>query len=388
MATDAQVPAVSDLPERARVVAQLAAAHAAAADAEGQVTDEVIEALHEEGLVSMWIPRSVGGHELEVLPSIEVIEALSYGDPSVGWVHFATGLITATSAAYLGDEAVAELFRPGERVPLIAGQGTRPGTAVTTDGGHVLTGSWSFGSGIKHASYTHNLALVAETGEPRIFCTRVDEVDLKRDSWNVLGLRATGSIDYDIDGVFVGDQFSHFAGQTSSPRGGALYHLGIIGFVTLGHAAWAMGLGRRLLDELLAKVQAKAGRAGAQAESDHFLEGLQQAEARLRSARALVQETWGDVSETFARGDELSTQQNTLMRLTLSNATWSLHEVAQFVYTAAGTSALFDGTIQKLFRDVHAGTQHITSGPGVRQNVGRALGGLAEGKHWMFLDLG
>ena len=46
----------------------------------------------------------------------------------------AAGLAVGTGAAYLGDEAVAELFG-GERFPVIAGQGTRPGTAVEQDGG-------------------------------------------------------------------------------------------------------------------------------------------------------------------------------------------------------------------------------------------------------------
>ena len=44
-------------------------------------------------------------------------------------------------------------------------------------------------------------------------------------------------------------------------------------------------------------------------------------------------------------------------------------------------------SIQRLFRDMHAGTQHITSAPPVFRAVGRELAGLAEGKAWVFLDL-
>jgi hypothetical protein len=45
------------------------------------------------------------------------------------------------------------------------------------------------------------------------------------------------------------------------------------------------------------------------------------------------------------------------------------------------------GPIERLVRDVHAGTQHITSAPVMWQSAGRELAGLARGKHWVLLDL-
>jgi indole-3-acetate monooxygenase len=378
-----------DLPAAARAVAELASDEMHRAEAEGKLTDPVVDAIRDGGLLRIWIPRSLGGEEMDVVPSLDVIETLSYGDPSAGWVVFAGGLIGATTAAYCGPECVDALFAPGEPLPWISGHGTRPGTAVPAGDGWTLSGSWSFGSGLLHATHTHNLAIIEGTGEARIFVTPVSDAHLLRDSWDVLGLRATGSIDYTIDGAFVPRDWSHAAGQTSSERGGLLYNLGIIGFVTLGHAAWALGVGRRMLDELIGLVEAKAGRAGAQAEDPAFLEGFQVAEGRLRSARALVHETWGDVAASFAAGDEMTVRQQTLARLALVNATFSVHEVAQFAYLAGGTAPLKTGTvIQKLFRDVHAGTQHISSGPIMRRNTGLGLlGHVAADKVWAFAEM-
>ena len=93
---------------------------------------------------------------------------------------------------------------------MITGQGTRPGTAVSTDGGYLLSGSWSFASGIKHSTHIHTLAIIEETGEPRIFVLPVEKATLI-DNWDVLGLRATGSIDYTIDSVFIPEAYTHFA---------------------------------------------------------------------------------------------------------------------------------------------------------------------------------
>src|ERR1700681_2467710 len=104
-----------DLVASARGLSELADSDAVEAEAQGALTDAVVEALHETGLWAMWVPRALGGGELEPVPSLEVIEHLSYGDASTGWVLMAGALATGADAAYLGDEAVAQLYG-GERV--------------------------------------------------------------------------------------------------------------------------------------------------------------------------------------------------------------------------------------------------------------------------------
>ena len=376
----------TSLPDVAKTAGGVADAHADFGDREGRLADPVVDALHRMGLFGMWVPESVpGGHELDVVSSLQVIENVSYGDPSAGWVLMASALAIGTGAAYLDPAAVRELFG-GERLPVIAGQGTRPGTAVPAHGGFLLSGSWSFASGIKHATHIHTLGVIEGSGEPRIFVVPVGKATLI-DNWDVLGLRGTGSIDYTIDAVFVPEAYTHFA-VTETPRtGGALYTIGIIGFAAICHSAWACGIGRRLLDELARTVRSRTGRAGSSGETDSFLEQYAKAEATYRSARALVYETWEDVRGTLEAGSRLSVRQHTMIRLAMAHATWSAQEVSAFVYKSAATMALRAGTIQRLFRDMHAGTQHVTSSPSVFQRAGRELAGLAPGKRWLFLDL-
>ena len=377
--------AAIDLPARAASAAAIADTHADEGDRAGQLSQAVVEALHRERILAMWVPKALGGSELDAVSSLRVIENLSYGDPSTGWVAMAASLAIGTGAAYLKDEAVDELFGGG-RFPVIAGQGTRPGTAVPHDGGFRLSGSWSFASGIRHSTHIHTLGIIEGTGEPRIFVLPVEQATLI-DNWDVLGLRGTGSIDYRIDNVFVRDSYTHFAVTEEPRRGGDLYRLGIIGFAIICHSGWACGIGRRLLDELANKVKTGIGRSGTQAASEAFHEQYARAEATYRSARALVFEAWADVKATLERGEALGVRQQTLIRLAMAHITWACHDVSEFVYKSAGTLALRSGTIQRLFRDMHAGTQHITSAPPVFRAAGRELAGLADGKAWIFLDL-
>jgi alkylation response protein AidB-like acyl-CoA dehydrogenase len=375
-----------DLTSRAQAVGTLADQYADQGDRDGQLSPPVVDALHREGLLGLWTPRVLrGGAELDPLASLQVIEHVAYGDPSAGWVLMAAALAIGTGAAYLDQSAVDVLFS-GERLPVIAGQGTRPGTATRDGDGFRLTGSWSFASGIKHATHIHTLGIIKETGEPRIFVLPVTQATLI-DNWDVLGLRATGSIDYQIENVFVPESFTHFAVTETPRRGGRLFNLGIIGFAVIAHSGWACGIGRRLLDELAKKVHSGIGRSGAMAESDTFHEEYAKVEAAYRAARALVFETWGGVAESLDRGEPLTVRQQTLMRLAMAHITWTGKTVADFVYKSAGTVALRSGVIQRLFRDMHAGTQHITSAPPTFRNAGRELAGLAPQKKWVFLDL-
>jgi alkylation response protein AidB-like acyl-CoA dehydrogenase len=91
--------------------------------------------------------------------------------------------------------------------------------------------------------------------------------------------------------------------------------------------------------------------------------------------------------EIVRQGSKLGFRTAVVSKEPLAHATWSAHEAASFAYKAAGTAALRAGTIQHLFRDMHAGTQHITSSPPVYASIGRELGGLAKGKKWLFLNL-
>jgi indole-3-acetate monooxygenase len=380
------VTTAAELIERTQRLTPLVREHADAAEAKGMLTDDVIEAYHAADIVGTWTPRSLGGHELGPVAGCRIIEILSHADSSSGWVAFVQMAMSAMTGAYIGDEAAAEIFA-GDRMPLMAGQGTRPGVAVPQDGGYVISGSWSFGSGMKHARWTHNLVQVQGTDTFLVTSGRVEDAKLEWDSWDTLGLRATGSIDYSIDSLYLPESFTFPAAAASSSRGGPYYKLGIIGIISSGHGAWALGTVWRMLDELRSYAAERRGRAGTQADNPAFLQQLSDAEGKHRAARALLYETWHDIEETLERGDDLTIDQQTGYRLALAHTTWACMDVANWVVDAAATVAIRPSVLQRHFRDMKTGAQHITSGPAVRQNIGRMLAGDRAHKRWIFTDL-
>jgi indole-3-acetate monooxygenase len=359
-------------------------AHGEENDRTGRIAEPVVEALYDIGAIGVFTPRDLGGAEMTPRQAMDLFRTLSYADPSTGWVTMAMGLATGLAGAFFQPDAARELFATPRLG--IAGQGTKPGRAVPVPGGHRISGDWSFASGIKHCTHLHTAALDTETGQTRFFIVPVEQVTFI-ENWDVLGLRGTGSIDYTLEDCFVPIEFSYPSLSTEPVTGGDLYRIGIGNFASINHGGWVLGVGRRLLDELAAVVRAKAGRPGALTDTVAFAEHFAKAEVELRAAKALLYEVWEEIEATLARGAEIPLRLHTLNRVALHNATFSVAGIAQFAYTSAGTDALRRGTVQRLFRDVHGGTQHVSSSPLIMQSAGRELAGLEEGKRWVHFSL-
>ncbi|MET4781545.1 acyl-CoA dehydrogenase family protein [Glaciihabitans sp. UYNi722] len=363
---------------------ELLATHGDQHDREGRLADPVVDALHDIGAFGAFVPRDLGGSELTPREAMDLFSTLAYADAAAGWVSFAIGFGTGLPGAFLDRDTADELFATPRLA--VAGQGTRPGKAAPTKGGYLLSGAWSFASGIKHSTHLLTTALDTETGEVRGFVLPVDQVTFD-DNWDVMGLRGTGSIDYTLSDIFVPSNYSFSVASTTPITGGHLYRIGVGNFATINHGGWVLGVGRRLLDELAASIRAKAGQPGSLASNDAFIEDFGNAEVKLRAAKAFLYESWGEIEEVLESGDPIPVRLETLTRAALNNATWRTQEIATFVYASSGTTALRRGTIQRFFRDTHGGTQHISSSRLIMQSAGQELAGLAEGKRWVHHSL-
>ena len=208
----------------------------------------------------------------------------------------------------------------------------------------------------------HVVVIEHEDDDPAYLfgCFPVEQAEL-RGNWDVLGLRATQSVDYGVAGVRVpaSHTFDFFAPTVH--RGGAVARLGVLPLTAVGHAAWALGVTRRVLDELLvAAGRVRMGAATSIGDSDHGLITIARLESQYRAGRAWVLEVCEQAeAECRASGDFLSAETGNLVRQACVHVNQGGAEVAQQAYLLAGTSALRDGALQRGFRDLHAGAQHF-----------------------------
>jgi alkylation response protein AidB-like acyl-CoA dehydrogenase len=141
-----------------------------------------------------------------------------------------------------------------------------------------------------------------------------------------------------------------------------MYNLGLFGIVASGHAGFALGVGSRALDELLAIAPTKQrmGSFATVADEQLFQHDFAMHDAAVRSARAYVFDVFGSSEAAALAGGAPSLVQQQRMRQATTYATRIAADAARFAYTWAGTGALRNGsTLQRCFRDIHAGTQHI-----------------------------
>jgi alkylation response protein AidB-like acyl-CoA dehydrogenase len=302
----------------------------------------------------------------------------------------------ATMAIYIEDDGVKKVFGDGVDIT-IAGNGVPRGFARPVDGGFMIRGRWAYGSAIYHAEWIHSGCFVTgpdgkdmvilPNGQPKIVITHHPRSTVKLlGNWDVLGLRATGSFDYTLsegEELFVPTPMTYDFEIGAPRRGGAQGALGLTGYSAWAHSGWAVGVGRRLLDELVKVIVARQDPFGKSSDSTSFRFQFAQAEARYRAARALVYETWRDVSETFARGETMSLQQMTMIKLGLRHIHDVVSDVGTFAHRAARGASLHNTPMQRFYRDIHAGTQHILMADPMVEECGRALMGLpGPGAQW------
>ncbi len=359
------------LLEKARALRPLIEHDAAQAEAESSTTDVVVDALAEAELFWILVPRDLGGAEAGIEDALAVFEELAYADGSTGWSAMANVTSSAFAAIYSGDEAAKTMFTADAR-GIHAGMLGPVGSARAADDGFVVSGKYQFGSGCAHATWfgagTQEVDASGErmnddSGMPalRVVFLRPEQVAL-HGNWDVLGLAGTGSYDYSVEEQFVGEGFSFPLLAAVPRRGGASYNIGLFGIVASGHAGFALGVGARALDELIALVPTKQRMGGFTPVSDEqlFQHDFAMHDAALRAAKAYVYDVFGGAEAVALEGGTPSLVQQQRMRQATTYATRVAADAARFAYTWAGTSALRNGgVLQRCFRDIHAGTQHV-----------------------------
>ena len=348
----------------------------AAAEPGSPFDPAAMDAIRAAGVYGVSVPKDVGGLDLPLVEVVDVWAELARADGSIGWCAFAADVACAYFGAYLPTTGTDIVFADG--VPVVAGQFAPNGTATRDGDDWVVDGEYQFGSGMLLAERAGCgfLATPAGGGDPTYLFGSfpVDEIEA-RGNWDVLGLQATMSIDYGVHGVHVPDvcTFDFFAPTVH--RGSAMHHLGVLPLTAAGHAAWALGVSRRALDELrVAAGRVRMGAPSSLAESEHVLISLARLESRWAAGRSWVREVCESVeAEAAERGGPPEPLSADRLRQACVFVNREGADIARECYLLAGTVALRDGPLQRCFRDAHAGAQHFFASTAASLDFARGL---------------
>jgi indole-3-acetate monooxygenase len=374
--------------DRARTLAPLIVAHAARAEAEREIAPEVLDALYDARLFRMLLPESCGGLEVDPATFMQAVEELAKADGSIAWC-VVQGCGCSMAAAYLEPAVAQEIF--GDARAVLAWGPVGPNVkAVAVEGGYRASGSWSFASGIKHATWLGGHCPVLEPdGSPRLApdgkpaerTVLIPKASARiNDIWRVIGLKATGSDNYAVEDLFVPDRYS-FTRESAADRreGGPLYRFTTFHLYGIGFAAIALGLARASLDAFVALAATKVPKTKTFVLRDNAVVQSQVAlaEAKLSSARAYLLDVLREAWATAARGEALPLPQRAAIKLAGTYAVHQGKDVVDAVYHAAGATAIFESNpFERRFRDVHTVIQQVQAQFANFEMVGQVLLGL------------
>ncbi|HJL61007.1 MAG TPA: acyl-CoA dehydrogenase family protein [Pseudomonadales bacterium] len=374
-----------DVLSRARVISDLASAQADEADKNANVSTELIAEMKKAGIFKLCIPSTLGGDEVHPMESLDVIDIIAQGDGSTAWVTMVCAT-TALVSAYLNEEWSEKIY--GQDGVITCGVTAPSGRARLVDGGIEVSGRWQWGSGTSHADWIlGGSLLVDEDGQPvkdgegRIHHLlpffKKDQIQIL-DTWDVHGMSGSGSNDFMVEDVFVPEgRWIRFGADR--PRLPGLYQFPLLGMLGLGVASISLGVARRAIDELIDLAAGKIPVASATTLGNraYVQSAVAEAEAALRSAKALMREAVADAWEPARDGQLISKKHRAILRLATTNASRQATRAVDLMYNAAGGTPVYNRSpLARLFRDAHVATQHIMVGPPTYELVGRVLMGM------------
>jgi indole-3-acetate monooxygenase len=353
-----------------------------------ELPEAILEAVIEQGLFRLLLPRTLGGAELPPARYVEVIEEVAKHDASTAWCLGQACGCTMT-AAYLEPDAAYEIFG-GKRGIVAWGPPGSPAEARAVPGGYQLTGSWSFASGSHHATWLGaHVPILGGDGTPQ---QRPDGGPVVRtllfpkasaefsDIWHVIGLRGTGSDQYSVTDLFIPGKYTVLREAAAKPREpGRLYAFSSSNMYASGFAGVALGIARSTLEAFITLARDKIARGARHTLRENNLIQAQvaQGEARLRGARAFLLGSLDQIWREIDGAARLTIEHNTTIRLA---STWAIHqarEVVDTAYHAAGATAIFNSEpFERRFRDIHTVLQQYQGRQAHFETVGQMLLGL------------
>lgn len=348
------------------------------AEKQGQLTDKTVRLLQEAKAMRMLQPAEYGGLEYRPRQFAETVMRLASLDPAAGWVLGVCG-VHPWQLAYNDPRVREEVW--GEDSGLWMASPYMPGGILVPqpDGDYRFSGEWGFSSGTDHCRWAFLGGMLGNPDgsmaqPPQMVHVIVPRGDYRiiEDSWDVVGLRGTGSKDLVIEScevpayrVMTWDDVESGDGQRRSDRTETLYRLPWSAMFPLGITSATIGicegLARLAMDYQGERID---GTGGAVKDDPYTMYEFGEFLADLRAARAELLANADFFWDLAERGIEPTFAERARGRATQVRAAWRAVTAANEIYARCGGGALrMDKPMQRFWRDAQAGVHHAIHVP-------------------------
>lgn len=358
--------------------ARSVAADLAATDADsarlGYLSDEAWSLLQDIGILRAFQPKRWGGGEETIADYADAVVEIGRASASAGWVASVVG-VHPWQLALFTEQAQEELWGQNP-LRAFSSSYTPTGTIEKANGGYRVSGRWSFSSGVDRCD---GVILGGIAGERELNGTTYPDftsVVLDRgqftveDTWNVRGLRGSGSKDIVVGGVFVpayrGQShvlYTHGYG-TSLPgqelNTAALYRVPWAVIFNLIIAAAAIGAAQGFLDAWTDETRGRRSNYGGMLRDEASVQShLAEAAWMVDAARVKLRRTSTEILQAAEAHVLLTQQERAFYRWDLArSAQVAVDAAARLIRVASGRTAYADHPLHTKFQDVMTAAGH------------------------------
>src|ERR1700754_1839177 len=325
-----------------------------AAEAEniGRLTDQTTKAMKAAGNIRLLQPAKYGGYEVHPREFAETVMATASLDPAAGWINGVVG-VHPYQLAY-ADPRVAEEVWGSDIDTWVASPYAPQGVAKPVDGGYIFNGRWTLSSGTDHCDWIFLGALLGDAeGKPvmppqmlHMILPRKD-YEIVEDSWNVVGLRGTGSKDVIVRDAFVPTYRTMDANEvmdgTAQREAGMTEPLYLMPWSTmfpLGISAATIGIAEGALAAHLDYQRERVGATGTAIKDDPYvMHAIGEAAADINAARQELLANVDRIYDMVAAGKEVSFADRAAGRRTQVRAVWRAVAAVDEIFARSGGNA-------------------------------------------------
>ncbi|MDH4119198.1 MAG: acyl-CoA dehydrogenase family protein [Acidimicrobiia bacterium] len=310
------------------------------------------------------------------MATAEVLEHIAMSDAASAWIVMIAST-TSLNGAFLPEPTAHEVYADGAST-LTAGVLAPKGGGVRHDAGYRISGTWPFCSGCLHADWI-TVGFIPD-GEQVVRTAVVPNHQVEiLDTWHVMGLAATGSHDIRLTDVYVPDTHTWVVGQDEPWSDEPLYRFPIYGMLALGVAAVLLGAARGAIADLkeLASGKVPTGSRRSLADRPSVQEAVARSEMTLDAARCYLNDVVEGAWAVACAGDSLDDVTRARLRMAATGAAEAAVRVTESMYRAAGGTSIYRSSpLERRFRDVNTGAQHMMIAQPTWEVAGRVLLGL------------
>jgi len=329
------------------------------------------------GNIRLLQPAKYNGYEVHPREFAETVMATASLDPAAGWINGVVG-VHPYQLAY-ADPRVAEEIWGNDVDTWVASPYAPQGVAKPVDGGYIFNGRWQFSSGTDQCEWIILGAMLGDSdGKPlmppqmlHMILPRKD-YEIVEDSWNVVGLRGTGSKDVIVKDAFVPTYRTMDATEvmdgTAQRKAGMTSTLYLMPWSTmfpLGITSAVVGIAEGALGAHLDYQRDRVGAYGAVKDDPYVMYAIGEAAADINAARQELLANVDRIYDIVDSGKEVSFEDRAAGRRTQVRAAWRAVTAVDQIFARSGGNALrMDKPLQRFWRDAHAGLAHAIHIPG------------------------